>query len=88
MSSQMPNSTTRLLLAALNAADEVIEGNSDFAGSLSVEKIPVARPLTGLSTMQSLDIADDRQNRFAATICLSMDKLKSASLRRVHSPVS
>ncbi|WP_339037649.1 hypothetical protein WHZ78_07655 [Bradyrhizobium symbiodeficiens] len=68
MSNQMPDSITLVLLAALNAADELVEQNSDLAGPISVEALPVARALAG-----------DRPNRFAATICLSMKKFRSLS---------
>ena len=79
MSNQMPDSITRVLLAALNAVDEAVERNSDLAGPVSAEVLPVAKALAGLTKMPLLDLADDHQNRFAATICLSMDKFKSAS---------
>jgi len=79
MSNQLPDSITRVLLAALNAADELVERNSDLAGPVSAEAVPVARAFAGLTKLQVLDTADDRPNRFAATICLSMDKFRSAS---------
>jgi hypothetical protein len=79
MSNQMPDSIARVLLAALNAADEVVERNSEFAEAVSAEVVPAARTLAGLTGMQVLDVADDRQNRFATTIRLSMDKFRSAS---------
>jgi len=79
MSDQLPDSITRVLLAALNAADEVVERNLDLALPVSAEMAPVMRALAGLTSMPVLDITDDRQNRFAATICLSMDKFRSAS---------
>lgn len=79
MSNQMPDSITRVLLAALNAADEIVDRNSDLAMPVSAEVAPVIKALAGLTRMPVLDLADDRQNRFAATICLSMDKFKSAS---------
>ncbi|OKO86840.1 hypothetical protein [Bradyrhizobium sp. AS23.2] len=79
MPNQMPDSITRVLLAALNAADEVVERNSEFAEPVSAEAVPVAKALAGLTSMQVLDVADDRQNRFAATIRLSMDKFRAAS---------
>jgi hypothetical protein len=75
----MPDSITRVLLAALNAADEVVERNSDLAESVSVEAAPVVRAFAGLAKTQVLDTLHDRQNRFVATIRLSMDKFKSAS---------
>ncbi|MDN3275920.1 hypothetical protein QWJ07_16785 [Frankia sp. RB7] len=78
MSNPMPDSITRVLLAALNAADEVVERNSDLAGPVSVEAAPVAKALAGL-TKTRVELVDDRPNRFAATICLSMDKFRSAS---------
>ncbi|MEH2492875.1 hypothetical protein [Bradyrhizobium sp. AZCC 2230] len=79
MSNQMPDSITRVLLAALNAADEVVERNSDLAVPVSAEVAPVVKALAALTRMPVLDLADERQNRFAATICLSMDKFRSAS---------
>lgn len=79
MSNPMPDSITRVLLAALNAADEIVERNSDLAVPVSAEMARVAEALAGLTKTPILDIAHDRQNRFAATICLSMDKFRSAS---------
>jgi len=79
MSNQMPDSITRVLLAALNAAEEVVERNLDLAGPVGDEVVPVAKALAGLARVQAWDGADGRQNRFAATVCLSMDKFKSAS---------
>lgn len=79
MSNQMPDSITRVLLAALNAAEEAIERNSDAVVPLGTEAAPVAEALVGLAKIQALNFAEDRQNRFAATICLSMDKFRSAS---------
>lgn len=79
MSNQMPDSITRVLLAALNAADEAVERNSDIADALNVEVAPVVKAMAELTKLRVRDFADDRQNRFAATICLSMDKFRSAS---------
>jgi len=79
MSNHMPDSITRILLAVLNAAEEVVEGDSEAAEPLGAEIAPAARALAGLAGMRAPDIGEDRQNRFVATIRLSMDKLKSAS---------
>ncbi|WP_027516229.1 hypothetical protein [Bradyrhizobium sp. WSM1417] len=74
----MPDPITRVLLAALNAADDVVKRKLDLAETMSGEVASVAKALSELTTIQ-LPIADDRQNRFASTICLSMEKFKSAS---------
>ncbi len=79
MSNQMPDSITRVLLAALNAAEEVGEGDLESAEPLATEIVTAAKAVTGLARMRSPEVADDRQNRFVATIRLSMDKFKSAS---------
>jgi len=79
MSDKMPDSITQVLLAALNAADEALERDAQFAGPLRAEMAPVAEALAELTRSQVVDCYDERPNRFAATICLSMDKLRSAS---------
>ncbi len=79
MSHQMPDSITRVLLAALNAADEVVERNADLAMPVGAEVAPVVKALAGLPKMPVLDMGHDCHNRFAATICQSMDKFRSAS---------
>ena len=77
MSNQMPDSITRVLLAALNAADDMVERSSNLSGPTEV--VCVAQALAELTKLEILDSADRRQNRFAATISLSMDKFRSAS---------
>lgn len=79
MSNQMPDSITRILLAALNAADDMVERNIEFAAPVGAEILPAAEALADLTKMQILDIPDSRQDRFAATIRLSMDKFRAAS---------
>lgn len=79
MSNQMPDSITRILLAALNAADDMVERNIEFAGPVGAEILPAAKVLVDLAKIQILDIPDSHQDRFAATIRLSMDKFRSAS---------
>lgn len=79
MSNQMPDAITRILLAALNAADDMVERNIEFAEPVGAELLPAAEALADLTRMQTLDIPDNRQDRFAATIRLSMDKFRSAS---------
>ncbi|MBR0993735.1 hypothetical protein JQ580_23710 [Bradyrhizobium japonicum] len=78
MSNHMPDSITRVLLAALNAADEVVERNADLASQVRTEMMPVVRAFSDLTKVQVSDTLDDRQNRFVATIRLSLDKSKSA----------
>ena len=79
MSIQTPESITRVLLAALNAADDIANCNSDPMGAMSAEAASVATALAELVKVQVSETIDDRQNRFAATVCASMNRLRSAS---------
>lgn len=69
MSNQMPDSIARVLLAALNAADELVERNAEYLEPVRAEVVPAVKALADL----------DCQNRFVATIRLSLDKFRSAS---------
>ena len=75
----MPDSITSVLLAALNAADEMVELDSALSEPINAELGPAAQALADFARLSVRDLADDRQNRFAATICLSMEKFRSVS---------
>ena len=79
MSTQMPDSITRVLLAALNAAEELGGGDSETAEPLVAEIAPAAKALAEFAKVRAPEITDDRQNRFVATIRMSLDKSRSAS---------
>jgi len=79
MANEMPDSITQVLLAALNAVDDVVERDAEHSASIIAETVPAVKALTELSKLQIRGNVDDRQNRFVATIRLSMDKFKSAS---------
>lgn len=75
----LPDSITSVLLAALNAADEAVQRDSTLAEPINAEVLPAAQALANFAKLSMPDFAEDRPNRFAATICLSMEKFKSAS---------
>ncbi|MBR0836998.1 hypothetical protein JQ612_27705 [Bradyrhizobium manausense] len=75
----LPDSITSVLLAALNAADEAVERDSTLTEPISAEAAPAAQALANFAKLSMPDFGEDRPNRFAATICLSMEKFKSAS---------
>jgi len=75
----VPDSITSVLLAALNAADDAVERDAMLAEPINAEVAPAAEALAHFARLSMPEFAEDRSNRFAATICLSMEKLRSAS---------